>query len=126
MAQFTTTPVVGGGTLVEGVDNAGIAGSVILNDPAWTSYQEFTQFSSAMDEYDAKVREFFAPLVEAAEAVSANDKKDWTHITVGEDVEGEKAKVVHLGPDGVILRIIAETDGSSLRWINGHLVALEV
>jgi hypothetical protein len=125
MAQFTTSPLIGGETLVEGIDNAGVSGSTILFDPAWTSYQDRLRLASAMEEYDEKVKEFFAPLVEAAEAVKQGDKKDWRHITVSEGSEGSPAEVIHLGHDGILLRILAETDGSSLRWINGTLVALE-
>jgi hypothetical protein len=122
---FTTRSVVGGGTFVEGTDAVGTQGSTILFDHAWSAYQEHVKHSAALDEYDAAVKAFFAPLVEAAEAVKADEKKDWASITVEEPTEGKPGKGIHLGPEGVILRIIAETDGSSLRWVNGQLIALE-
>jgi hypothetical protein len=123
---FTTTPVVGGGTFVEGTDAVGTHGSAILHDRAWSAYQDHIAMDAAMQQYDAAVKEFFAPLVEAAEAAKPSDKKDWQHITVGEEVEGSTPDIIHLGPEGIVLRIIAETDGSSLRWVNGNLIALEV
>ena len=122
---FTTRSVVGGGVFVEGVDIVGNTGSTILHDYAWTAYQEHIQHSAAMDEYDTAVKAFFAPLVEAAEAVKSSAKKDWGSITIEESVDGKPGVGINLGHDGVILRIIAETDGSSLRWVNGSLIALE-
>lgn len=124
-ASFTTTPVVGGGTFVEGTDVTGVSGSVILHDPSWSAYQDSLQHKAATEEYDAVVKAFFAPLVEAAEAAKKPEKKDWSTIVISEPVEGKQGVGVRFGPEGVILRIIAETDGSSLRWVNGHLVALE-
>ena len=122
---FTTRSVVGGGTFVEGTDAVGTSGSTILFDHAWSAYQEHVKHSAAMEEYDTAVKAFFAPLVEAAEAVKADAKKDWSSITIEESVDGKPGTGIHLGPEGVILRIIAETDGSSLRWVNGSLIALE-
>lgn len=122
---FTTRSVVGGGTFVEGTDAVGNSGSAILHDHAWSAYQENTKHSAAMEEYDTAVKAFFAPLVEAAEAVTADATKDWSTITVEEAVDGKRGIGINLGPEGVILRIIAETDGSSLRWVNGSLIALE-
>ena len=122
---FTTRSVVGGGTFVEGTDAVGTAGSTILFDHAWSAYQEHVKHSAAMDEYDTAVKAFFAPLVEAAEAVKSKDKTDWANITIEESVDGKAGVGIHLGHDGVILRIIEETDGSSLRWVNGSLIALE-
>lgn len=125
-ASFTTTPVVGGGTFVEGTDVTGATGSTILFDETWSAYQESLKLEAATEEYDAVVKAFFAPLVEAAEAVKTPEKKDWSTIVVSEPVEGKRGIGVKFGPEGVILRIIAETDGSSLRWVNGRLIALEV
>jgi hypothetical protein len=122
---FTTRAVVGGGTFVEGHDAVGTYGSTILHDHAWTAYQDHIQHSAAMDEYDTAVKAFFAPLVEAAEAVKSSAKKDWASITIEESVDGKSGVGINLGPEGVVLRIIAETDGSSLRWVNGSLIALE-
>lgn len=122
---FTTRSVVGGGTFVEGTDAVGNYGSAILHDHAWAAYQQHIEHSAAMEEYDTAVKAFFAPLVEAAEAVKADAKKDWSTIVVEESVEGTRGTGISLGPDGVILRILEETDGSSLRWVNGSLIALE-
>lgn len=124
MAKFSTHQLVDGGTLVEGTDDAGVVGSVILFDSGWSAYQAHTAHSAAMDEYDEAVRKFFKPLTKAADAVRSGAKKDWSSITIEEPVEGKQGSGIFLGPDGVILRIIAETDGSSLRWVNGRLVAL--
>lgn len=126
MADFTTAPLVGVGTLVQGTDDTGVYGTCILNDPAWSAYQAHLKMDAALQEYDSAVKAFFAPLVEAAEAAKPVDTTDWQHITLNEGVEGSEAEVIHLGPDGIILRILAETDGSSLRWVNGSLYALEV
>ena len=122
---FTTRSVVGGGVFVEGTDIVGNTGSTILFDHAWAAWQQHIQQDAAMEEYDAAVTAFFAPLVEAAEAVKADAKKDWSTIVVDEACPSVPGRGIHLGHDGVILRIIDETDGSSLRWVNGSLIALE-
>ena len=126
MANFTTRPVVGGGVYVSGVDDAGNNGQTVLFDSAWDAYLEHVKFTAAMVDYDAAVKEFFAPLVAAAAAARPEEKKDWTHIVLSEGSEGAESEVVHLGSEGVILRILAETDGSSLRWVDNVLIALEV
>lgn len=126
MANFTTRPVVGGGVYVSGIDDAGTNGQTVLFDSAWEAYLEHVKFTAAVADYDAEVRAFFAPLVAAAEALKPEEKKDWTHIVLSEGSEGTESEVVHLGREGVILRILAETDGSSLRWVDNVLIALEV
>lgn len=124
MAKFTTSTLVDGSVLVEGTDDAGVTGSLVLMDRGWAAYQAHVAHSAAVEEFDAAVAKFFKPLVKAAEKAQGKEKKDWSFITVTEPVDAVPGFGIELGPEGVILRIIAETDGSSLRWVNGALVAL--
>lgn len=125
--MFEVTPLADGRTLVEGADARGKEGSIALWSPAWTAYQEFLVKTEAMAKFDKTVEDFFAPLVEASEELATATEDTWAEITVGENVEGVTARTFRLDPAGRILRILAETDGSSLRWINNgtELVAVK-
>ena len=73
------------------------------------------------------VSEFFKPLTDAADAFNAKLARPtnmWGTVTIGETVEGKTARSFELDEAGIVLRILDETDGSSLRWVNGDLVAV--
>ncbi len=115
---FETTKFVDGSVLVRGQDSTGTEGRTVLNSPAWNKYKEILKFDAATAEFDAKVAEFFAPITEAAKAVeTAVAENPWATVTIGENVEGEAAVTIELDAAGQILRILEETDGSSLLWV---------
>ena len=118
--MFTTTALLGGGTLVEGTDITGREGRTILISDKWEAVQEIRRHIAASEEFDAVVSEFYAPLTAAAEAAKAiahPATAEWSEVTLKEGTEFEPAETVSLDMDGTILRILAETDGASLRWI---------
>lgn len=125
MAQFTTRKVIGGGVRVSGTDNDGNTGSTVLFSTAWEAWQDYKQ---ALAENTAKAEaaaEFFAPLRDKLKAARAEDKKDWTVLVIEEGREGVPAETVKLDREGTILRILDETDGDNLYWVDNVLVALE-
>ena len=124
---FTVTPLVSGGHLVEGQDSKGVDGTTVLHSASWGYVQHLKIHEVADAEFDATVEAFFAPLTDAAEAhvaalTPASSK--FTSVKFGEDVEGKSARTVELDEAGVVLNILDSTDGSSLRWVNGTLVAV--
>jgi hypothetical protein len=125
--MFEVTPLLTGGTMVRGTDVTGAEGSTVLWSDAWQAVQKAKAQDEAMSEFDASVEAFFAPLTEAADKLaSINEPSEWETVTIGEQVEGQTAKVIHLDHDGVLLRLLAETDGSSLRWLDqSTLVAVK-
>lgn len=120
MLEITKT--LDGRTFVEGTDTKGNSGSCVLQSDAWDAVLAMRAQHAAMVEFDATVDSFFAPLVEAAEkfdaAVTGSDNT-WSEVVLGEDIEGQRAQAIHLDTQGVLLRLLDETDGSMLRWING-------
>lgn len=118
--MFTITPLLGGGTLVEGTDITGKSGRTILISDRWDAVQSVRAHMRASEAFDEVVQEFFAPLTEAAEAAQAiahPATTEWSRVTITEGTEFEPAEVVSLDMDGVLLRLLHETDGSTLRWI---------
>jgi hypothetical protein len=124
---FTVTPLVSGGYLVEGQDSKGVDGTTVLHSQSWDYVQHLRTHEVAQAEFDATVEEFFAPLTDAASAFNAKlagPTNEWGTVTIGETVEGKEARVLDLDEAGIVLRILDETDGSSLRWVGGDLVAV--
>lgn len=127
--MFTVTKLMGPGTLVEGTDITGKEGRTILISDKWEMLQSVIALNKAAEVFDATVAEFFAPLTDAAElatAIAHPVAEDWSKVTLTEATEGVAAEVIELDMDGIILRLLDETDGSMLRWIGEDvLVAIQ-
>lgn len=129
---FTTTPLIGGGTLVEGTDSAGKDGSVILRSELWDQVVAYRAKARAQVGFDAALKEFFKPLTDATDAFRASAEDDEDSVVVLDEgtahVQGEEPKRIHLDPDGIVLKLLSEHRHASLRWIaNGTaLVATRV
>lgn len=127
--MFTVTPLMGGGTLVEGTDVTGKEGRTILVSDRWEMLKSIRLHKQAAEVFDAQVEEFFKPITDAAEAAKAIAHpvtEDWSRVVVTEGTEGTEPEVVTLDMDGIILRLLDETDGSMLRWIGEDtLVAIQ-
>lgn len=125
--SFTVTPLVSGGYLVEGQDSKGVEGTTVLHSQSWDYVQHLRTLEVAEAEFDAMVSEFFKPLTDAADAFNAKlagPTNEWGTVTIGQTVEGKQARTLDLDEAGIVLRILDETDGSSLRWVSGDLVAV--
>jgi hypothetical protein len=127
--MFTVTKLMGPGTLVEGTDVTGKEGRTILISDKWEMLQSVRAHKAASEVFDAQVEEFFKPLTDAAAqatAIAHPETEDWGRVVLSEATEGVEAEVIHLDMDGVILRLLDETDGSMLRWIGEDvLVAIQ-
>lgn len=127
--MFTVTPLMGGGVLVEGTDVTGKEGRTILVSDKWEMLQSVRAHNKATEVFDAQVEEFFKPLTDAAaaaQAIAHPVTEDWSRVVLSEATPGVEAEVIVLDMDGVILRLLDETDGSMLRWIGEDtLVAIQ-
>lgn len=123
--MFEVTPLLDGRTLVEGTDIKGVEGRIVLSSPAWQAVLDYRKQDEAMAEFDKTVEAFFAPLTEAADKLAETTVNPWATVTIGESVEGVSAREVKLDEQGIILRLLAETDGSMLRWVGDTLVAVQ-
>lgn len=127
-AQFTVSPIKGGGVLVEGTDAAGREGMTILRSESWEYVVEYRRKRAASEEFDQTVEEFFAPIIDAADKFAAAGTVDGdTVVVLDEGVEGAKAVEpfkVHLDAAGVVLRTLAEGDHDTLRWVGSDLVVV--
>ena len=126
--MFEVTQLLDGRTLVEGTDVKGMSGHTVLASPAWDAVVRFRAQDEAMAEFDKTVEEFFKPLTEAADKLAATTTENpWATVTIGENVEGQAAREIELDSDGILLRLLAETDGSMLRWVGDgtQLVAVK-
>lgn len=127
LAQFTTTPLMGGGVLVEGTDDTGTYGKTILMSDRWEMVKHARAHKQASAAFDEAVTEFFKPITDVADELKASlsdPSEHWRKVVINDGVEGEKPEVIDLDMDGVILRLLEESDGSLLRWISDTLVAV--
>lgn len=125
--MFTMTKLYGGGYLVRGTDVLGDSGETVLHSESYNKLQEFYAEVEATAKYTEAVDKFFAPLLDAAAAVSTTDREDpegWGTVVLSEHVHHEEGLTVHLDTAGVILRLIEQTDGHNLRWVKGELVVV--
>jgi hypothetical protein len=127
-AQFTVTPLVGGASLVEGTDAAGREGTTVLRSETWNEVVRYQKQVQAVEAFDEKVDEFFAPLLDAAEALKADeDETGWDVVVLKDEVEGvdhDPEVRIKLDTDGTVLRVLAEGDHDQLRWVGGDLVVV--
>lgn len=118
--MFTITPLLGGGTLVEGTDVTGKSGRTILISEKWNAVKTVRAHIAASEAFDEVVTEFFKPLTDAAEAAQAIAHpvtNDWSVVTISEGTEFEPAEKVRLDMDGTILRLLEEGQHDLLRWV---------
>lgn len=132
--SFSTTRLVNHRVLVTGTDTFDVSGKVVLDSSQWDEIKANTQYSEALDAFDAAVEEFFAPLVEAAEAAEkaapvAVPVDPMSYVVLNEEVEGvqaQPAQLIHLHADSIVLRLIESGDTDRLVWVDGRLEVLEL
>ena len=124
---FNITRLAGERALVQGTDEGETA---ILWTGEFDRLTGNTALKDAEADFGAKVKEFFAPVVEASEAFEQAKKAALTvndpafRVVVQEAIEataGQAERVHILGPDAAILRLIESGDTSRLLWVNGAI-----
>ena len=124
---FNITRLAGERALVQGTDEGETA---ILDTGEFDRLKGNTALKEAEADYDAKVKEFFAPVVEASEAFEQAKKAALTvndpafRVVEQEAIEataGQAERVHILGRDAAILRLIESGDTSRLLWVNGAI-----
>jgi hypothetical protein len=132
--SFSTSRLVNHRVLVTGTDSFGTTGRTTLNSEQWDEIKADGQYSEALEAFDAAVEDFFAPLIEAADAANAahpvkQPVDPMSYVVLAEEVEGVAAKpaqLVHLTNDSIILRLIEQGDTDRLVWVDGGLEILEL
>ena len=121
MNTFTTTALANGSVLVTGA--AGTRSyQTILDGRGFASIKQHQTVDMAEKDYDQKVRDFFAPLTDAADALedAARPTIDPAFIYIMdegvESVEGKPATIIELDEDTVILRLIEQGNVARLQW----------
>ena len=124
---FNVTRLAGTRALVQGTDEGE---STILFTIEYDELKGNTALKEAEADFGAKVKEFFAPVVEASEAFEQAKKAALTvndpafRVVVQEAIEataGQRERVHILGRDTAILRLIDSGDTSRLLWVNGTI-----
>ena len=124
---FNVTRLAGKRALVQGTDEGE---STILFTAEFDELKGNTALKEAETDFGAKVKEFFAPVVEASEAFEQAKKAALTvndpafRVVVQEAIEataGQHERVHILGRDTAILRLIDSGDTSRLLWVNGAI-----
>ena len=121
MNTFTTTALANGSVLVTGA--AGTRSyQTILDGKGFASIKQHEAVDMAEKDYDQKVRDFFAPLTDAADALedAARPTIDPAFIYIMEEgvesVDGKPATIIELDEDTVILRLIEQGNVARLQW----------
>lgn len=126
---LVVTPLIGNGRFrVRGTDSEGTQGETILVSPRWATVLAHRAHKIDTQEFNDLVSTTFAPFTELAERRAARKAaltgRDWSTVVIDEGVEGKESKELELDEHGILLRILNETDGSSLVWTNGQLEAI--
>ena len=124
--SFIVVPLRGDKFLIEGSDSTGTQGSTVVHSPAWAAVLRVRKHIAVTGEFDAKVRDFFEPLLTAAKAIEQEDQADFemTHVVIDEPVEGQDGQVVHLDAAGVVLKLIEDGKLDRIRWVHDQLFVL--
>ena len=123
--SFIVQNMLGAQALVSGADHLGHEGKTIVSTTQWDELKARKGFSSATEDFDAAVLEFFAPLTQAAEkaksALAPKPQDSAEYIVLKEETEGihpEAAVIVSLSKDSIILRLIEEGTTDRLVWVD--------
>ena len=129
---FNVTRLAGKRALVQGTDEGE---STILFTMEYDELKGNTALKEAEADFDTKVKEFFAPVVEASEAFEQAKKAALTvndpafRVVVQEAIEataGQTERVRIVQRDTAILRLIESGDTSRLLWVNGTIEITEL
>ena len=128
---FHTTDLSGNRVLVEGTDVRGNSGNQVIDANEWLEIKGALKHNEAHEQFDDTVRSFFAPLMEAVDALRADrqpelDPLSYVVVQEGVDsVQGQDEIAVRLSPDSMILRLLEQDPQTSrLIWVNEVLEIL--
>ena len=130
---FTINRLAGGRAIVDGTDVLNYTDRMVIDTTEWDRFNHDLQVQDAAESFDEAVREFYAPIIDAAEALSAQvpfekDSDPLFYEVVApaiDHVEGRSEVRIHLSKDSVILKLIERGDTDRLVWVNGSLEILE-
>ena len=117
--------------LVTGLDEAGVQHQTVLDTEEWDQLNKRTGFTAAIEEYDAKIAEFFKPLTEAADRLENAHKiqTDPAFYVVEQEgvqpTEGQPEVLHFLSHDSVVIRLIEEGREDRLVWVGDDIEILE-
>ena len=127
-AQFKTIRLANHRVLVDGTDVFGYQNRTVLDSTQWDGIQATVNQTTAEDQFNKAVEEFYAPLIEKIDAIVAAEEKsivdDAYTLVVGETVEAVDAvapAVYRLSQDSAILRLIEEGKADRLVWVGDKL-----
>ena len=129
---FNVTRLAGQRALVQSTDEGE---TTILYTGEFDELKGNTALKEAETDFGAKVKEFFAPVVEASEAFEQAKKAALTvndpafRVVVQEAIEataGQTEQVRIVQRDTAILRLIESGDTSRLLWVNGAIEITEL
>jgi len=128
---FAARPLAGERSLITGTDDQGVAHKVVLDSSEFLARKFNHQVDLAQEDFDAKVEAFYAPIIEAAEAIGqqlepTRDPAFYDVISEEvEGVEGQRERVIHLRQDTVILNMIESGNTDRLVWIDDSIEIYE-
>ena len=117
--------------LITGLDEAGVQHQTVLDTEEWDLLNKRTGFTAAIEEYDAKVAEFFKPLTEAADRLENAHKiqTDPAFYVVEQEkvqpTDGQPEMLHFLSHDSVVIRLIEEGHTDRLVWVGDDIEILE-
>lgn len=129
---FTMQNLVGDRVLVRGADQFGTEGQAVLDATQWREVNSHKEFDQATEAFDEAVRQFFAPLEQAADNLAAARKgpeqDSIGYVVLAEPVKGqasEPGKLVKLTHDSIVLRLLEQGGHDRLAWVGDDLEVLE-
>ena len=117
--------------LITGLDEAGVQHQTVLDTEEWDLLTKRTGFTAAIEEYDAKVAEFFKPLTEAADRLENAHKiqTDPAFYVVEQEgvqsTDGQPELLHFLSHDSVVIRLIEGGREDRLVWVGDDIEILE-
>ena len=129
---FQVQTMIGNEALVSGTDKLGNTGKMVVSTTQWDELKSRKNFSSAKEDFDKAVEEFFKPLTKAAKKaqkkLAASQEQDpISYVVIDEGVEGVEAQprqLMQLSRDSIVLRLIEEGDTDRLVWVDDHTLAI--
>ena len=128
MTTFTITQLANHRALVQGTDSFGTTNKVVLDSAEWDGIKAVATKSTAEDQFNKAVEEFYAPLIEKIDAIVAEEQRsvvdDVYVFSVGETVEHVAAvepTIYRLSQASAILRLIESGKFDRLVWVGDSL-----